>query len=142
MNNLKTARRSLMGNELLRTLMTICELGKEWEDPSQIPVDEIVEEWRSQSKKGRSTSRRCGDRPGLRSPMASGSRERAGRQQRGRVVSRWRLNLTASLATMAASAMGRSARARPSCARPSPQRHQTRSQSGTQTGTQVTSRIK
>ena len=53
MNNLKTARRSLMGNELLRTLMTICELGKEWEDPSQIPVDEIVEEWRSQSKKGR-----------------------------------------------------------------------------------------
>ena len=53
MNNLKTARRSLMGNLLLRTLMTICELGKEWEDPCKIPVDEIVEEWRSQSSKGR-----------------------------------------------------------------------------------------
>ena len=45
MNNLKTARRSLMGNLLLRTLMTICELGKEWEDPSLIPVDDIVQEW-------------------------------------------------------------------------------------------------
>ena len=33
--------------------MTICELGKEWDDASKIPVDEIVEEWRSQSKKGR-----------------------------------------------------------------------------------------
>ena len=53
MNNLKTARRSLMDNLLLRTLMTICELGKEWEDLSKIPVDEIVEEWRTQSAKGR-----------------------------------------------------------------------------------------
>ena len=53
MNNLKTARRSLMGNELLRTLMTICELGKEWADPCLIPVDDIVEEWRTQSKRGR-----------------------------------------------------------------------------------------
>ena len=53
MNNLKTARRSLMGNLLLRTLMTICELGKEWEDPSLIPVDDIVQEWREQSKRGR-----------------------------------------------------------------------------------------
>ena len=33
--------------------MTICELGKEWEDPTKIPVDEIVEEWRTQSSKGR-----------------------------------------------------------------------------------------
>ena len=41
MNNLKTARRSRMGNLLLRTLMTICELGKEWEDPTKIPVDEL-----------------------------------------------------------------------------------------------------
>ena len=29
------------------------ELGKEWLDPSKIPVDEIVDEWRSQSAKGR-----------------------------------------------------------------------------------------
>ena len=35
MNNLKTARRSRMGNLLLRTLMTICDLGKEWADPSR-----------------------------------------------------------------------------------------------------------
>ena len=32
-----------MGDELLRILMTICSLGKEWEDPSKIPIDEIVE---------------------------------------------------------------------------------------------------
>ena len=53
MNNLKTARRSRMGNLLLRALMTICELGADWEDPSKILVDEIVEEWRAQSKRGR-----------------------------------------------------------------------------------------
>ena len=29
MNNLKTARRSRMGNQLLRILMTICSLGSE-----------------------------------------------------------------------------------------------------------------
>jgi len=33
--------------------MTICELGKEWLNPSKIPVDEIVDEWRAQSSKGR-----------------------------------------------------------------------------------------
>ena len=53
MNNLKTARRSRMGNELLRILMTICSLGSEWADPSKIPVDEIIEQWRSQSERGR-----------------------------------------------------------------------------------------
>ena len=53
MNNLKTARRSRMRDALLRTLMTICTLGKEWADPSKIPVDKIAEEWRSQSSKGR-----------------------------------------------------------------------------------------
>ena len=53
MNNLKTAKRSSMGNLLLRMLMTICELGKEWIDPSKIPVEEIVQEWRAQSKRGR-----------------------------------------------------------------------------------------
>ena len=53
MNNLKTARRSRMRNLLLRTLMTICELGKEWEDPTKIPVYEIVNEWREQSSRGR-----------------------------------------------------------------------------------------
>ena len=53
MNNLKTARRSRMADVLLRTLMTICTLGKEWADPTKIPVDKIAEEWRSQSSKGR-----------------------------------------------------------------------------------------
>ena len=53
MNNLKSVRRTAMGDELLRILMTICSLGKEWEDPSKIPVDEIVEEWRSGSSRGR-----------------------------------------------------------------------------------------
>ena len=53
MNNLKTAKRSLMGNLLLRTLMTICQLGAEWHDPTKIPVEEIAEEWRTQSTKGR-----------------------------------------------------------------------------------------
>ena len=48
-----TARRSLMGNELLRILMAVCSLGAHWEDPSKIPVDEILEVWREQSKKGR-----------------------------------------------------------------------------------------
>ena len=46
MNNLKTARRSRMRDELLRVLMTICTLGKEWADPTKIPVDKIAEEWR------------------------------------------------------------------------------------------------
>ena len=62
MNNLKTARRSLMGNLLLHILMTIGELGTEWSDPSMIPVDEIVEEWRVQSKRGRYEADRCGKR--------------------------------------------------------------------------------
>ena len=31
----------------------IGELGKEWMDPSKIPVEEIVEEWRAQSQRGR-----------------------------------------------------------------------------------------
>jgi hypothetical protein len=53
MNNLKTARRSRMGNELLRILMTINTLGSEWKDPAKIPVDKIIEEWRSSSDKGR-----------------------------------------------------------------------------------------
>ena len=53
MNNLKTARRSRMGGLLLRTLMIICELGKEWADPTKIPVEEIVAEWREQSARGR-----------------------------------------------------------------------------------------
>ena len=53
MNNLKTVRRSQMGDELLRILMTICSLGKEWSDPTKIPVDQIIDEWRSQSSRGR-----------------------------------------------------------------------------------------
>ena len=42
-----------MGIKLLRILMTICSLGAEWSDASKIPVDEIVEEWRSRSSRGR-----------------------------------------------------------------------------------------
>ena len=42
-----------MGDELLRILMTICSLGAEWKDPTKIPVEAIVEEWRRQSTKGR-----------------------------------------------------------------------------------------
>ena len=38
---------------LLCLLMTICELGKEWKDPTKIPVAAIIEEWRDQSKRGR-----------------------------------------------------------------------------------------
>ena len=53
MNNLKTVRRSQMGNTLLRMLMVICSLGEEWKDPSKIPVAEIIEEWRSHSSRGR-----------------------------------------------------------------------------------------
>ena len=53
MNLLKTARRSRMGTKLLRILMTICSLGSEWKDPTKIPVEEIVEEWRSRSLRGR-----------------------------------------------------------------------------------------
>ena len=41
MNNLKAARRSAMGTELLRILMTICSLGAEWKDPTKIPVEAI-----------------------------------------------------------------------------------------------------
>ena len=54
MNMLKSARRSDMGTPLLRVLMRICQLGAEWhKDPASIPVDDIIEVWRSQSKKGR-----------------------------------------------------------------------------------------
>ena len=53
MNLLKTKKRSCMRNELLRDLMTVCELGKDWKDPSKIPVKAIIKEWRNQSKRGR-----------------------------------------------------------------------------------------
>ena len=54
MNLLKTARRSTMGDHLLRILMTICELGDLWAaDPASIPVDAIIEGWRGNSAKGR-----------------------------------------------------------------------------------------
>ena len=55
MNLLKTAKRSRMGNELLRMLMTVCTLGKAagWTDPTKIPVDEIIEIWREESSKSR-----------------------------------------------------------------------------------------
>ena len=53
MNLLKTARRSRMGEHLLRLLMVICTLGAEWKDPEKIPVKDILDIWRGQSKKGR-----------------------------------------------------------------------------------------
>ena len=53
MNNLKTVRRSSMGKTLLRLLMVICSLGAAWKEPAQIPVTEIIEEWRAQSARGR-----------------------------------------------------------------------------------------
>ena len=62
-NLLKTARRSRMGDELLRILMTICSLGEEWKDPTKIPVKEIIEEWRSQSTREGATRQQCGRRP-------------------------------------------------------------------------------
>ena len=73
MNNLKTTRRSRMGNLLLRTLMTICELGDDWKDAAKIPVNEIVEEWRSQSARGRYESAMW-RAAGLEEPNARGSR--------------------------------------------------------------------
>ena len=67
-NNLKTARRSRMSDALLRTLMTICTLGKEWADPTKIPVDKYIRSRRSCARAPRgATSRRCGGRPGSRS---------------------------------------------------------------------------
>jgi len=82
MNNLKTARRSLMGNLLLRTLMTICSLGDEWCDPTKIPVDEIVEEWRKQSQKGRYESAMWRE-AGLEEPSAKGTRGSTARDAAG-----------------------------------------------------------
>ena len=54
MNLLKTTKRSTMGNELLRILMTVCSLGKDagWDDPTKIPIEDIIELWREQSSKG------------------------------------------------------------------------------------------
>ena len=88
MNNLKTARRSRMGNLLLRTLMTICDLGTEWHEPSKIPVDAIIEEWRSQSAKGRYEAAMW-RAAGLEEPCAkrgaAGEREAAGGEEGGGV---------------------------------------------------------
>jgi hypothetical protein len=33
--------------------MTICTLGAEWKDPTKIPVEEIIDNWREESKGGR-----------------------------------------------------------------------------------------
>ena len=57
----------------LRTLMTICELGKEWADPTKIPVDAIVTEWREQSKRGRYEAAMWRD-AGLEEPNAKGAK--------------------------------------------------------------------
>ena len=67
MNLLKTKKRSRMRNQLLRNLMVLCELGKDWKDPDKIPVKEIIQEWRNQSRRGRyegaAWSARSLDRP-------------------------------------------------------------------------------
>ena len=42
-----------MCKTLLRLLMTVCSLGAEWKNPTKIPVDAIIEEWRVQSSRGR-----------------------------------------------------------------------------------------
>ena len=62
-----------MGSLLLRTLMTICELGSEWADASKIPVDEIVEVWREQSNRGRYESAMWRS-AGLEEPNAQGDK--------------------------------------------------------------------
>ena len=35
--------------------MTVCSLGKDagWDDPTKIPIEDIIELWREQSSKGR-----------------------------------------------------------------------------------------
>ena len=38
---------------MLRLLMVVCTLGAEWKDPEKIPVKDIINIWRSQSKRGR-----------------------------------------------------------------------------------------
>ena len=55
MNLLKTAKRSCMGNSLLRLLMRICSLGKAagWMDPEKIRASEIIEIWREEAIKRR-----------------------------------------------------------------------------------------
>ena len=53
--------------------MTICELGKEWADPTKIPVDAIVTEWRKQSKRGRYEAAMWRD-AGLEEPNAKGAK--------------------------------------------------------------------
>ena len=42
-----------MGTNLLRMLVTICSLGAEWKDSTKIPVEEIIDIWREESKSGR-----------------------------------------------------------------------------------------
>ena len=58
MNLLKTAKRSRMGNKLLRMLMVVCSLGKDagWDDPTKVPVEDIIHLWREQASHGRYTS--------------------------------------------------------------------------------------
>ena len=59
MNNLKTVRRSMMGQLLLRVLMIICELGADWKDTSKIPVKEIIEIWREAPCRSLLAHHRC-----------------------------------------------------------------------------------
>ena len=47
-----------MGILLLQMSMTICTLGKPWEDdPESIPVEEIIKIWREKKTKGRYTNK-------------------------------------------------------------------------------------
>ena len=54
--------------------MTICQLGAEWHDPTKIPVEEIAEEWRTQSTKGRYESAMWRE-AGLQEPNAGKAQE-------------------------------------------------------------------
>ena len=33
--------------------MVICQLGSKWKDPEKIPVNDIIDIWRAESKRGR-----------------------------------------------------------------------------------------
>ena len=81
-------------------------VGKEWLDPTKIPVEEIAEEWRTQSKRGRYEAAMW-RAAGLEEPTAA----KAGRGERGgegaeAEVSTMPLT-AASLGAMGASLLGR-----------------------------------
>ena len=80
-----------MGNDLLRILMTICDLGKDWKYLSKLPIDEIIEAWRAQSERGRYESAMW-RAAGLEEPNVAQNRSCGGERERRRLlrqVLRW-----------------------------------------------------